>query len=170
MVTLQPAPALQQSLFLADQMLRAGDPDGADRLLTPLLERFATHPKLLHLAGLIRMHQQRHQEAAGLFARARAADPREAVLAFSHGTALRWLEQHGQAAQAFRDATKLKPDYAEAYYEAGTILQQLGDLPEAEAVFRQWLDAMPGQARGQLALADLLIARKRPQEAEPLLR
>jgi len=60
------------------------------------------------------MHQQRYEEAAGLFARARATEPREAVLAFSHGTALRWLEHHAQAAEAFRDATKLKPDYAEA--------------------------------------------------------
>ena len=170
MVTLQATPALQQSLFLANQMLRAGDPDAADRTIAPLLERFPADPKLLHLTGLIRMHQQRHQEAADFFAGARAAEPREAVLAFSHGTALRWLEQHGQAAAAFRDATRLKPDYAEAYYEAGTILQQLGDSQEAEAVFRQWLTAMPGYARGQLALAELLLMSQRPQEAESLLR
>ena len=170
MDTLQAAPVLQQSLFLADQMLRAGDPEAADRVLAPLLDRFAANPKLLHLAGLIRMHQQRHQEAAGFFARARAAEPREAVLAFSHGTALRWLEQHAQAAEAFRDAIRLRPDYAEAYYEAGTILQRLGDLQEAKAVFRQWLDAMPDNARGQLALADLLLITRQPQEAESLLR
>ena len=170
MVTLQATPALQQSLLLADQMLRAGDADAAGRVLDPLLDRFPADPRLLHLSGLIRMHQQRHEEAAGLFARARAAEPREAVLAFSHGTALRWLERHGQAAEAFRDATRLRPDYAEAYYEAGTILQQLGDRQEAEAIFRQWLNAMPDNARGKLALADLLIAGKRPQEAEPLLR
>ena len=170
MVTLQATPALQQSLLLADQMLRAGDPDAAGRVLDPLLDRFPADPRLLHLSGLIRMHQQRHEEAAGLFARARAAEPREAVLAFSHGTALRWLERHSQAAEAFRDATRLRPDYAEAYYEAGTILQQLGDRQEAEAIFRQWLNAMPDNARGKLALADLLIDGKRPQEAEPLLR
>ncbi len=170
MVTLQAPPALQQSLFLANQMLRAGDLDAADRTIAPLLEHFPANPKLLHLAGLIRMHQQRHQEAADFFAGARAAEPREAVLAFSHGTALRWLEQQSQAAQAFRDAIQLKPDYAEAYYEAGTILQQLGDSAEAEAVFRQWLSAMPGHARGQLALAELLLMTRRPQEAEALLR
>ena len=116
MVTLQAPPPLQQSLFLANQMLRAGDLDAADRTIAPLLEHFPANPKLLHLAGLIRMHQQRHQEAADFFAGARAAEPREAVLAFSHGTALRWLEQHSQAAQAFRDAIQLKPDYGEAYH------------------------------------------------------
>ena len=46
------------------QMLRAGDPDAADRTIAPLLERFPADPKLLHLTGLIRMHQQRHQECA----------------------------------------------------------------------------------------------------------
>lgn len=170
MVTLQATPALQQSLHLADQYLRAGDPDAADRTLAPLLERFPANPKLLHLAGLVRMHQQRHEEAAGFFARARAAEPREAVLAFSHGTALRWLERHRQAAEAFRDATRLRPDYAEAYYEAGTILQEQGELEEAETVLRQWLGALPEDARGKLALADLLLASRRPGEAEALLR
>ena len=72
MVTLQATPALQQSLLLADQMLRAGDPGAADGVLVPLLDRFPANPKLLHLTGLIRMHQQRHEEAAGFFARARA--------------------------------------------------------------------------------------------------
>jgi len=116
------------------------------------------------------MHQQRYQDAAELFARARAAEPREAILAFSHATALRWLERPSQAAKAFRDAAALKPDYAEAYHEAGTILQQLGELEEAETIFRRWLNVLPDNGRGKLALADLLIARNQPQEAERLLR
>ncbi|HSS13887.1 MAG TPA: tetratricopeptide repeat protein, partial [Rhizomicrobium sp.] len=128
MVTLQADPGLRQSLLLADQLLRAGQPEAANRLLAPLRHHFAADPKLLHLSGLIAMHQQRYAEAADVFERARTAEPREAVLAFSHATALRWLERHDQAAQAFRDAAALKPDYAEAYYEAGTILQQLGAL------------------------------------------
>ena len=170
MVTVQANPALQQALALANQFLRAGDAQGADSALAPLRDRFGDDPRLLHLTGLIRMHQQRFAEASDAFARARAANPREAVLAFSHGTALRWLEHHDQAVDAFRDAFTLKPDYAEAYYEAGTTLQQLGKGEQAEAIFRQWLQAMPGNARGKLALGDLLLALSRPKEAEPLLR
>jgi tetratricopeptide (TPR) repeat protein len=170
MITTQANPALQQALALASQALQAGDPEGADRALGPLLERFAADPRLLHLAGLVRMHQQHFEEAAEMFSRARAADPREAVLAFSHATALRWLERHAEAVDAFKAAIKLKPDYAEAYFEAGTTLQQLGELAEAEKIFRQWLTAQPDHPRGKLALADLLLATKRPQEAEPLLR
>src|SRR5689334_17334363 len=102
-------------------MPRTGDPDAAQRELAAVLYRFAANAKLLHLTGMVRMHQQRYREAADLLAHARTAEPPEAVLAYSHGTALRWLEQHGEAAEALRDATKLKPDYAEGYYEAGTI-------------------------------------------------
>src|SRR3954463_3775128 len=107
-----PQPALiQQALAQADQALRSGNSEGADRVLTPLLERFAGDPRLLHMAGLVRMHQQRFADGAQCFADARAADPSEAVLAFSHGTALRWLERHSEAMDAFAQAYRLKPTY-----------------------------------------------------------
>jgi tetratricopeptide (TPR) repeat protein len=170
MVKAQADSALPHALARASQLLRAGNAQGADRVLAPLLDRFAADPRLLHLAGLVRMHQQRFKEAAHFFAQARVGDPREAVLAFSHGTALRWLEHHAEAIEAFKDAIKLKPDYAEAYFEAGTTSQQLGELVEAEKLFRQWLTALPEHARGKLALADLLLATQRPLEADRLLR
>jgi len=175
MVTVKTSPAqhqplIQQTLAQANQALRFGDTDAADRVLTPVLERFADDPRLLHMAGLVRMHQQRFSDAAQYFAKARAANPREAALAFSHATALRWLERPDEAAEVFAEAFRLKPDYAEAYFEASTILQQLGKLDEAEAVLRQWLRALPDNARGKLALAELLITLQRPAEAAPLLR
>jgi tetratricopeptide (TPR) repeat protein len=170
MVAVKANPVLQQALAQAGQALRFGDSEAADRVLTPLLELFADDPRLLHMAGLVRMHQQRFADGAQCFAQARAANPREAALAFSHGTALRWLERHHEAVAAFKDSFALKSDYAEAYFEAGTTLQQLGELAEAETVLRQWLTALPGNARGKMALGDLLIAAKRPQAAEPLLR
>jgi len=161
---------IQQVLAQANQALQAGDPDGADRALAPLLARSPAHPRALHVAGLVRMHQQRFEEAAQFFAQARKADPREAILAFSHGTALRWLEKQREAAAAFKDAAALKPDYAEAYFEAASALQQLGEMEEAESLLRQWLTVLPDHARGLMALTDFLLAAKRPAEAEPLLR
>jgi len=86
MVTIQANPALQQTLALANEYLRAGDAGAADAVLGPLLERPGDDPRLLHVSGLVRMHQQRFEDAARLFEKARAADPREAVLAFSHGS------------------------------------------------------------------------------------
>jgi tetratricopeptide (TPR) repeat protein len=118
MVTTAANTPLPQALVQADQALRAGDPAAAERVLTPLLP--GGDPRLLHMLGLAKMHQQDYPGAAGFFARARAADPKAATLAFSHGTALRWLERPAEAAQAFGEAIRLKPGYAEAYFEAGT--------------------------------------------------
>jgi tetratricopeptide (TPR) repeat protein len=163
-----PNPDLLQALATASQALRMGDTGTADRVLTPLLDQ--TDPRLLHLAGVVRMHQQRHAEAADLFARARAADPREALLAFSHGTALRWLQRPAEAAQAFKAAIAMKPDYGEAYFEAVNTLQEMGELAQAESLARQWLRVMPENIRARLALGDVLLATKRPAEAESPLR
>jgi tetratricopeptide (TPR) repeat protein len=170
MVTTEANTPLPQALALADQALRAGDSAGAERVLAPLLPPDGGDPRLLHMLGLVKMHQQDHAQAAGFFARARAADPRAAVLAFSHGTALRWLEQPTRAAEAFGEAIRLRPDYAEAYFEAGTTLQQMGKLDEAERIFRAWLKAIPGDPRGVLTLADLLLAAGKLAEVETVLR
>jgi tetratricopeptide (TPR) repeat protein len=170
MVTAAAHPSLAQALSLADGALRTGDPAGARRLLEPLLSGFGGDPRLLHMLGLAAMHAQEFEAAASYFAKARIADPEAAALAFSHGTALRWLERHSDAVEAYKAATALKPDHAEAWYETAASLHQLGRTEEAEIVLRQWLAAMPGFPRAQLALADLLLALGRPQEAEAALR
>ena len=170
MVTTEANTPLPQALALADQALRAGDAAGAEHVLAPLLPPTGGDPRLLHMLGLVKMHQQDHAQAADFFARARVADPRAAVLAFSHGTALRWLERRAEAAVAFGEAIRLKPDYAEAYFEAGATLQQMDRLDEAESVFRAWLSAIPGDARAVLSLADLLLAAGKLAEAETVLR
>jgi len=148
--------------------LRAGDSHAADRVLAPLLDSSIADPRLLHMAGLVRMHQQRFDQAALLFARARAADPTEALLAFSHGTALQWQERPDEAVTAFSTAFGLKPDYAEAYYEAGTTMKRLHRLEEAEEIFRHWLRALPDDAQARLALGGVLLDAGRPQDAETI--
>jgi tetratricopeptide (TPR) repeat protein len=170
MVTTAAHSGLLQALSLADGALRAGDPAAAARLLGPLLPSFGSDPRLLHMLGLVAMHQQDFAQAENLFARARMADPKAAALAFSHGTALRWLERHADAVEAYKTAAALKLDHAEAWYEAAACSHHLGRIDEAEAILRQWLAAMPGFSRAQLALADLLLAAGRPQEAEAALR
>src|SRR6202012_2688603 len=166
MVTTQEKAGIQQALAAAGHALQAGDGAGADRLLKPLLGPSAADPALLHMAGLVKMHQQRFAEATGFFARARAADPRAARLAFSHATALQWLERPEDALAALKDAIRIQPDYAEAYFEAGQTLKRLGRLDEAQAVFADWACALPGDAQARLELGGVLLDLGRPQEAE----
>src|SRR3954464_10391647 len=118
MATMMENASLPRALAVADQALRAGDPGAAEQALTPLLRLSGADPRLLHMMGLVKMHSRNFEEAARFFAKAREADPKAAALAFSHGTALRWLERPTEAVEAFRAAAALKPDYAEAYFEA----------------------------------------------------
>src|ERR1700678_3614460 len=117
MVTFLANDSIHKALAEASRALETGDLSAADEALAPVLNDFGSDPRLLHMGGLVRMHQQRYQEAAQLFARARAADPKAARLAFSHATALQWLERPDDALVALSDAIALKPDYAEAYFE-----------------------------------------------------
>jgi tetratricopeptide (TPR) repeat protein len=160
---------IRQAVALAGQALGAGDAEGAGRQLAPLLQQAGTDPQLLHMAGLVCMHQRRFEEAAGFFARARVADPNAATLAFSHATALQWLERDADALRALRDAIGLKPDYAEAYHQAGNLLRRMGKQEDAEGIFRQWANALPGDVQAKDALAGLLLETGRAQEAESIL-
>jgi tetratricopeptide (TPR) repeat protein len=170
MVTIAANPSLSRALAQADQALRAGDPAAAEQVLAPLLGPSGSDPRLLHMMGLAKMHGRDFGAAAGFFAQARAVDPKAAALAFSHGTALRWLERPAEAAEAFRAAIGLKPDYGEAYFEAAAVLQQTGRPEEVEAILRAWLTAIPGDPRGVLALADHFLATGQLVQAETILK
>jgi tetratricopeptide (TPR) repeat protein len=155
----------RQAVAAAAAALQKGDVAGADRVVQPYLGAAATDPGLLHMAGLVRMHQRRFGEAAALFAQARAADPKVAKLAFAHATALQWLERPQEALAALKEAIHLEPDYAEAYFEAGNVLKRLGSLDEAEAMFRGWASAMPGNAQARLELGGIMLDQGRAGEA-----
>ena len=166
MVTIQERQEVRQALAAASAALQAGDIAAADQAIQPYIGPATANPGLLHMAGLVRMHQQRFADAAGLFARARAADPRAAKLAFSHATALQWMERPEEALGALKDAIRLEPAYSEAYFEAGNILRRLDRLDEAEAIFRHWSQVMPDNAQARLELGGAVLDQGRAQDAE----
>ena len=65
----------QRSLALANQLLTAGDPAGAERLLQP---RVNARPDAQTLAvmGMLRLRQNQPGEAESLFARSSRKSPR----------------------------------------------------------------------------------------------
>jgi tetratricopeptide (TPR) repeat protein len=168
MVSIQEKESVRQVLAAASTALQRGDVAGADRIIAPHLNPSAADPALLHMAGLVRMHQQRFADAAGFFARARAADPRAPELAFSHATALQWLGQPQDALAALKDAIRLKPDYAEAYFEAANTLKRLARLEEAEVLLRDWVGVMPSNVQARLELGGVMLDQGRPEEAETI--
>jgi tetratricopeptide (TPR) repeat protein len=161
----------QQAMMLASQLLQRGDAAGAERTLTPHMSNLAqADPQLLNLGGLIRLQQQRTQEAAALFTHARDRDPRQAQYEFHLGRARAALGEETEAIAAYRAAIKLKSDLAEAYLELAALQQRSGRLEDAEATCRNLLRKMPGNDRAKLALGMVMMQLGRPAEAEVLLR
>ena len=173
MTTLQTHPEVQQAVTLAQQALQQGDVAAAERVLAPLFARgLAGDPAVLHLAGLVRLHQQLllPATAAALFAAGRGIDPQNPYLAHFHASALAAQAQFDEAFEAWRAALALNPDLAEAWLEMGAAQKRSGRLDDAETTYRQMLRALPGNAAAKLSLSALLIDAGRPADAEAVAR
>jgi len=120
--------------------------------------------------GTIRLRQKRFADAEAFLAQARAVNPENAQLNFSHGMALVGLGRDEEAARAYSEAIRLKPDFVDAQYALGSAFQRLGRWSEAERRFRELLAMAPDYVPAQLALGGVLIEMQRPAEAEAPLR
>jgi tetratricopeptide (TPR) repeat protein len=162
---------VQQAVLQAQRALQQGDVAAAEEALGPLFRQNLAHdPAVLHLAGLLRLQQQRTDEAAALFAAGRDIDPDNPYLAHFHGRSLLALNRFEEACNAFTAAIVLKPDLAEAYLEMGNAQKRAGKLGDAEKTYRRMLTALPGNSTAKLSLSALLIDAGRPAEAEPVAR
>jgi len=166
-----PSPTLQQVLATATNALQTGNLMAAEIALAPLLSgKWNGNPDLLNLAGTLRMHQGRLDEAANHFARAAKAAPREPTFAFNLGLTLSRLGRLDDAEKALRTCLKYQPAFLQAHFELGALLHRTNRLEEAEKHIRQVLKLDPGQAHAELALAAILVDAGRPGEAESAAR
>jgi len=167
MMTPIPSPTLQQVLATATNALQTGNLMAAEIALAPVFSgKLNGNPDLLNLAGTLRMHQGRFDEAANHFARAAKAAPCEPTFAFNLGLTLSRLGRLDDAEKALRVCLKYQPDFLQALFELGGLLHRTGRLAEAEKHIRQVLKLNPGQAHAELALAAILVDAKNPGEGE----
>jgi tetratricopeptide (TPR) repeat protein len=159
----------QRVLALANQLLQAGDLAGAERALLPLM---AGNPdaQILGAMGVVRIRQNRPQEAEGLLTRAFAAAPKEAMHALNLGRAQAMTGKVEDAINDFRAAVKLNPKLEAAYFELATLQQRCGRLEEAQATWRKLLRVLPDHAEARLRLGWVLMEAGKPGDAEILLR
>src|SRR5258708_401638 len=171
MSDVRPHPEVQQAIARAQQALQRGDAAAAELALAPIFrQNLASDPAVLQLAGILRLQQQRFNEAAALFAAGRNIDPHNPYLAHYHGSALAAQTLFEEAVSAWQTAISLKPDLAEAYLEMGAAQKRAGRLDDAERTYRQMLGALPGNAAAKLSLSALLIDAGRPADAEMVAR
>ena len=162
-------PNIQQALALGWQLLQAGNTAAADELVRQLIA-LRISDELVPLVGAIRLQQGQFAEAASLFERGRALNPRLGRFAFFHGTALASMGQFEQAVPAFLAAIKTEPNAADAYLSLGMAQRKLGRPDDAQATYRKLLRAQPENADGYIALGSVLAETGQLAEAEAPLR
>jgi tetratricopeptide (TPR) repeat protein len=160
-------PSSQRTLALANQLLEAGNPSGAEQVLAPLMSLQAD-AQLVSAMGRVRLQQSRFREAESLFARACSSAPKEPVHALNLGRARAALGQVEEAITAFRVA--IKSGLVAAYFELAGLQQRNGRLDDAESTYRKLLREMPDNAQAKLNLSWVLMEAGKPGDAEALLR
>jgi predicted O-linked N-acetylglucosamine transferase (SPINDLY family) len=89
-------------------------------------------------------------------------DPR---INFASALALEDTGEPDQALARYDTAIKLSPTFEDAFTNRGLLLVRLGRLREAERSAQEWVTRLPYSTRSQSALADVLLALGRYEEA-----
>ncbi len=141
----------------------------AEEVYGRILARDPRHAAALHLLGVIRQQQGRHEEALELIGRALEIDSKQAAFHNNYGAALLSLERFAEAEASFRRALALRPDYADALANLGMAQAALGNDSAADASLRRAIQYQPWHRDATMRLAKLLQRQGREDEAGHLL-
>jgi tetratricopeptide (TPR) repeat protein len=147
-----------------------GNSAAADAVLSAQLQAAPNDPNALHLLGLIRMQQQRLNEAGMLLQRSLAISPNHIPARMNYGRLLVMAKRDVDAERCFRDILTLDPDQGDAHLELGNMLHQQNRAPDAEMHLQAAATRLPRNVRAHLALGAVLIDLKRLEEAETHLQ
>jgi len=146
------------TLNAVEAALWASDLPKAMGLSDEAIARGATHPTLLGLAGLKRMHAGDNQGALPLLLKARAQTPRHVDLLNALGECYSRLDRPREAVEVFDAALKVAPD-ARLHFGRALALEDLRELDGARAGFEQAVKLHPAHAEALARLALLAVQR-----------
>src|SRR6185437_1430262 len=106
--------------------LERGDLAAAERVAHALL-REREDPDVLHLLALVRVHQNRMEDAVPFFRRSLTLRPRHAHVLLNLGRALALLKRDAEAAALLGDAVSIEPGLVLGWNEWGEVALRLGD-------------------------------------------
>jgi tetratricopeptide (TPR) repeat protein len=153
------APAdLAATLAAVEAALWAADLPRAMSLAADAVGSGASHPTLLGLAGLGRMHAGDNAGALPLLLKAREQTPRHVDLLNALGECLTRLSRPREALEAFDAALAIAPD-ARLHFGRAMALEDLSELDAARDAFEQALLLNPAHSEALSRLALLAIQR-----------
>lgn len=137
----------------------------AEQLYAQVLQSDPNQFDALHMLGVIRLGQGRHDEALKLIGAALKAHPESARAQANYGRALSEIGRYEEALGSFDRALALRPDYPEALHARANALSALGRHAEAFASFDRALALRPDYTDALLDFGNLLALAKRYAEA-----
>jgi tetratricopeptide (TPR) repeat protein len=137
----------------------------AERDYRAAIDADPVHTDALHLLGVLRHQQGRHEEAADLVGRAVALRPNDAALQLNLGNALKALGRLDGAIERFRNALSLAPEFALAHYNLGNAYALAGRHEDAVDAFERSLRLQPNDASAYNNLGNALHATGRSEDA-----
>ena len=159
--TFGPLAALQRAIAFHDQ----GRLWEAAQLYESVLKVDDRHFGAVYHLGLLRLQQQKFDDAERLLRRAVKLDRNSADAHLRLAGALTGLDQPEQAIRHYEKALAIRPDLAEAYNNLGYELQRLGRHEEAVAHYEKALAIIPTYAQARNNLGKALQMLDRPEAA-----
>jgi predicted TPR repeat methyltransferase len=134
---------LQDAIRAAQHMQRHGDLDRAESVYQAILKALPQQPDALHFLGLLRLQQDRFDDAVALIHQAIEQVPRDAGMWLNLGNVLLEAKRFDEAVDAYKRASELAPDSLMVYNNLGLLQSRRGNLELAEGCFKHALALAP---------------------------
>ncbi len=118
----------------------------------PATATASQHSELLYSQGIVALHQDRPEEALGLFDQAVAAAPGDGHAWYYRALAKVRLDRDLEAVADFRRAIELLPNEPAVAYDLGIALSEAGEHTEAIRYLRRAADDAEFRARASMVL------------------
>jgi len=145
-----------QPIQQAVDLHRKGRLAEAEAIYLRLLRSRPNDVDALHYLGVLRMNQDRPDQAAELVQRSLRLAPRNFHAWNNLGNILISMKDEDGAEKAYSNATNLHPQFAEAWYNLGNLFRRKRRPEDALASYRRVIDSNPRFALAYENLALLL--------------
>jgi Tfp pilus assembly protein PilF len=163
-------PAIAMDLQRAFGLMQSGQLDQAAEICQRLQAKAPAEPDVLHLFGLIRKQQGRHDEAEKLLRSSIRHAPGRANFHANLGNLLANMGRYEDAASVYRDALGIDGSFRPARLGLARALNSAGDHVGAEHEAGRLVEADRRDAEAFVALGVALAGQGRNDEAEAAYR
>lgn len=138
----QPA-AFAAAVEKANELQRAGQFAESERLYNEVLQHYPSHPDALNFLGVLRIRQQRMDDAIVLIEAAAKEAPDYVDAHINLGNAYKLLGRLDDAQRSYERALELRPCQLDALHNLAVVLEADGRIAEARAMYRRLLAVSP---------------------------